>query len=180
MLDAAGHEELTDFLRIMRYNTTDPFAEKPIGTVEKLPPSSGRLGGISNRSRASVHLSLPNGRTRSPLRDDHIRFTGLLPEDHALTQTAHRLYRSRLPPEEHRSSGGVVDEAELAAEAEREAQAAALRMYREAYPVDILGPCNLRESLRPPRSKTPPLEYADMEVRWRETTHTIDKVGLGN
>ena len=180
MLDAAGHEELTDFLRITRFNTTNPFADKPIGVIEKINPVSSRMGGVSTRSRASVALSLPNRRTRSPIREgEHIRFAGFLPESHALSQTAYRLYQSRLPQDEAQSNGGEIDEAFLAAEAERESVAAALRSYREAYPVDILGPCNLRERLQPRRSKTPQLEYADMEVRWRCAGWRRDPIGSG-
>ena len=106
-----------------------------------------------------------------PLREEIVRFTGFLPEDHSWSQKAYTLHLARHPIQERRASS-AYDEEKSAAAAEREAQAAALRAYPE-----ILGPCKLIEMIRPPRSKTPEMRYAevDVEALWRKTTHTVHK-----
>jgi hypothetical protein len=106
---------------------------------------------------------------QKPSRNEAVRFTGFLPEGHAWSQAAYRLYSSRYHPVEEKSVSTASD-GDFNADAEREA--AALRSYPE-----ILGPCNLIDAIRPPRSKTPVPGYAevDIEARWRETIHTVDK-----
>ena len=106
-----------------------------------------------------------------PLREEIVRFTGFLPEGHSWSQKAYSLHHTRHPVQERRASS-AFDEEKIAAAAERAAQAAALRAYPE-----ILGPCNLIEMIRPPRSKTPEMGYAevDVEALWRKTTHTVHK-----
>lgn len=105
----------------------------------------------------------------APFREEHIRFAGFLPEDHALSQAAYSLYRSRLPAVCLTGDGGAAAEARRVAEAEREALAATVRAYPLA---DLLGPCDLRASLLPPPGKTRPIELEDLEARWYETLHT--------
>lgn len=131
----------------------------------------GRRQSIRSCRSSVIIKEAPERIKHEPMREEIIRFTGFLPEDHAWSQAAYRLYRSRHPVKELQETVEVDDRELMAAAADREAQAAALR----AYP-DILGPCNLIETIRPPRNKNNPQPlFTDMEVRWRETTHTVDR-----
>ena len=37
LLDTSDHTDFSDYLRVTRFNTTDPFAIKPVGIIEKIP-----------------------------------------------------------------------------------------------------------------------------------------------
>ena len=127
---------------------------------------------MSSKLQASVrHKSMVNRNTARlpPFPDELIRFAGYLPENHALSQAAYGLYRSRLPAVSLSGDDGAAAAARRAAEMEREALASTIRAYPLA---DLLGPCDLRASLLQPPGKTRPIELEDLEARWYNTLHT--------
>lgn len=102
MLDTANHPELSDYIRVMVFNTTDPFASIPVD-ISKIStgrgsPRAGRRGQSqallnplsSNDAEGSRHIG------PKPAREASIRFTGFLPEEHALTKIAKQLHQARL------------------------------------------------------------------------------------
>lgn len=102
MLDTANHPELSDYLRIMVFNTTDPFASIPVDiskiSMARANLRAGRRGQSpalmkplsSNDAEGSRHIG------PKPAREASIRFTGFLPEEHALTKIAKQLHQARL------------------------------------------------------------------------------------
>lgn len=102
MLDTANHPELSDYIRVMVFNTTDPFASIPVDiskvSMARGSPRAGRRGQSqtlmkplsSNDAEGSRHIG------PKPAREASIRFTGFLPEEHALTKIAKQLHQARL------------------------------------------------------------------------------------
>ncbi|GAX79775.1 hypothetical protein CEUSTIGMA_g7215.t1 [Chlamydomonas eustigma] len=181
ILDAADHPELSDYLRIMVFHTTDPFALKPLGLIDKQPPKTEGLRPQSQRPRPlGQHTLAPSHATNCTLntRNELVRFTGMLKEDHALSRTALQLYKSRLPDLQG-PDGGMQEQRREVTEEEKQAAAAAAAL--KGYNLlDTIGPFNIRQSLAPLTSKPPVVEYPDMEARWRATTHTVDQDVLLN
>eukprot|EP00195_Chlamydomonas_chlamydogama_P015464 CAMPEP_0202897774 /NCGR_PEP_ID=MMETSP1392-20130828/6460_1 /ASSEMBLY_ACC=CAM_ASM_000868 /TAXON_ID=225041 /ORGANISM="Chlamydomonas chlamydogama, Strain SAG 11-48b" /LENGTH=487 /DNA_ID=CAMNT_0049583517 /DNA_START=189 /DNA_END=1652 /DNA_ORIENTATION=+ len=170
MLDVTDHHALSDFIRLMVYNTSEPFASVPIDHLEHLNRhKAASKTGRQSRSSGTGKAGTGFGRTRpAPERDEVLRFAGYLPEDHPLVQTAYGLYLMRLPGEE--ASRAASREAQ-----ERGASGRRQAMDLANDPVaKSMGPFELRSLLRsaPPPPEEVPI-YNDVEHHWRNTTHTV-------
>ena len=78
MLDTADHTELSDYLRLMRFNTSDPFASAPVGAIEKRPLSLTPRSSESNQAALScwvlytlLPMTFPSGTSPPPCTHKH-------------------------------------------------------------------------------------------------------------
>ncbi|GFR41291.1 hypothetical protein Agub_g1796, partial [Astrephomene gubernaculifera] len=180
MLDQTGHPELSDFVRLVVFNTADPAAKGVVGDLRALRAAHGgrrARSTPSNRRRApSTQLSsarpfshlLSSGPPDDPA---SLRFAGLLPEGHRLVAGARAVAeRRRQQEEEQRRAAEARAEARARARAEA-AAGSGEDAEAERRPSDA----SARHSVLHGRGAPPdilPYFMADVEEQWRRTVGT--------
>ncbi|GLC35766.1 hypothetical protein PLESTB_000492000 [Pleodorina starrii] len=186
MFDQTGHPDLSDFVRVMVFNTSDPAAKEVVGDLRALRAanSAGRRGRSSSGSfrRRAAPPPPPPPRFLVPVPDDPaaMRFAGLLPEGHRLVAGAHAAAERRRQQEEAERQAAEAREARAQARAQAEAQAAAQaarvqhlgfgimlerQLSREDYDSSVLSGRGSEQELLP-------YYLADLEEQWRRTIGT--------
>ncbi|KAG2499272.1 hypothetical protein HYH03_002850 [Edaphochlamys debaryana] len=180
MFDSTGHPELSDYVRLMVYNTSDPAAKEVVGDLRALRAGSGTRRARSTPSRRRGPPQ-PPPRRPDPFASDprSLRFAHLLTSDHPLVAGAHAAAERRRAEEEEArrlaeakaarararaeaaALGSVAGEDSFATgEQERRmadasARSALLQQHRRGDPPEIL-----------------PYYLADVQEQWRRTVGT--------
>jgi hypothetical protein len=184
LLDSQNMDELSDFIRLMVYNTGDLMCKEVVGK----PPPASALRPISNdrsptkpRNKSPVEkkTATVNRTTRRVTQrtdEDGIRFATLSPNSR-LVQLARERHQSRLPKGPAEVSVSTTpeprDEEELLLEA-------AAPLYESGGLGESMGPPNLRAQIRSPEpeSQAPPL-WSDVERTWKDAmTSTSTKAAI--
>ncbi|KAG2443011.1 hypothetical protein HYH02_009427 [Chlamydomonas schloesseri] len=188
MFDVTGHPELSDYCRLMVYNTADPNAKAVVGDLGAL-----RAASAARRSR-----STPSSRRRAPppppprphnryADDPHaMRFAGLLPDGHRLVSGAHAARERRLREEDEARRAAEAKAARARARAEaaegRGRGAADSGAEGDTEAERRAAEASARAALLHARNPLPevlPYYLADVEDQWRRTVLKRGVVGAG-
>ncbi|KXZ56717.1 hypothetical protein GPECTOR_1g646 [Gonium pectorale] len=186
MLDQTGHPELSDFVRLMVYNTGDPTAQTVVGDLRPLREASGakKVRQSSSRRRPPAMPSLPP-RVPTPVHEDPnlLRFSTLLPEGHRLVLGAQQAAARRKQEEEEqrraveaRAAKARAKEEGLDSDAAKEDTDAGATAGAAAGTEDSSAAADSpsRTALLPGLAPLPDFEASEMDVeeQWRRTVAT--------
>lgn len=178
LLDSQNLDELSDFIRMMVYNTGDSLAKEEVGKAPKMhllhSANKKSMNLATNKLSTIETQSVRKRGQRSQIQDaDGLKFASLSP-DSLLTSTAKAILKLRQLPEFVHGS----EEAEIIQEIDEDELA--LSTASPLYSLDpigrSLGPCTLTKLVRgdpePPPAR--PI-YTDNEKVWKKSISTFTK-----
>ncbi|EFJ47116.1 hypothetical protein VOLCADRAFT_117895, partial [Volvox carteri f. nagariensis] len=180
MFDQTGHPDLSDFVRVLVFNTADPAAKEAVGDLRALRgiKSAGRrarstpsTSGSSRRRAPPVLLPTPRTVSHEPDDPASLRFAGLLPEGHRLVAGAHAAAERRRQREEDERRAAEAREARARARFEAAGGRRRLGLHCDRRLSDSSSWSSVLRS-RSDKQELLPYYLADVEEQWRRTVAT--------
>ncbi|GIL72682.1 hypothetical protein Vretimale_4356 [Volvox reticuliferus] len=177
MFDQTGHPDLSDFVRVMVFNTSDPAAKEVVGDLRALRAASSAnrrarsTPGSGRRRPPTVPPPPPRFLVHVPDDPSTLRFAALLSEGHRLVAGAQAAAERRRQQEEEERR--AMEAREARARARFAAAAGAGRRGIGAKLERRLSDASARQrALGRDKPELLPYWLADVEEQWRRTVAT--------